>query len=169
MTHSQSTLDSASASSLPEDQGHVRPPMDLSTSTMGTVAASAMSPPAMNFSQRLDIDLHSLLPLSDTSLIPSHSRDWFQLPPHHVAPGAGHGVQQSNMEHIQALLASNRTLQQTVDEKTREVEHQRASVADHKATTSSSCWSSSNSSARCPCNSRNRSRRRPQLPDSRLC
>lgn len=135
-----STLDSSSVSSLPEDQGHARASLDLSNAALMTtispvVAATAMSPPtALSFSHGLDTDLHSLPQLSETSFRPIPGigpASLRTMSPLSLDTGS-RLAQQANMEHIQALLTSNRTLQQSVDEKSREIEQQRASVADHK-------------------------------------
>ncbi len=139
-----STLDSNSVSSLPEDQVHARVALDLSSGALqrhhtaispATVATSMSS---LAFSHGLDVDLHSLPRLSETSFrpIPGLGPGGSLRTPPSMSPlaldASSRLTQQANIEHIQALLSSNRTLQQSLDERTREAEQLRASLADHR-------------------------------------
>lgn len=95
-------------------------------------------------SHAIDTDLHSLPQLSDLpfrATLPGLSSISLQAPssmspisldagPSHSMMGATLGGQ---MEHLHALLASNKTLQQSVDDKTREIEQNKATVADQKS------------------------------------
>lgn len=142
-----STLDSriGSSTSLTADQVQSSVPLDITSLALQNFAAispavvSASIPSTLEFSHGLDTDLHALPQLSETSFhsIPVIGSSSLHTPPS-MSPlsldmGSRLGQAASNpIDHLQSLMASNRTLQQSVEEKNREIEQHKASIADQR-------------------------------------
>ena len=144
-----SMLVSGSNSLLANEDGAAIP-LDLtstrfqSLATISPVVSTPMSITGMEFNHGLDANLHSLPQLMDhPSLNPAfHSISAIGSTSLHTPPSisplsldtGSHATQMGNqMEHLQALLASNKTLQRTIEEKNKEIEQQKASIADQKS------------------------------------
>jgi len=97
-------------------------------------------------SNAVDTELHSLPQLSDftyrtttlSSLVPLSLQTPSSISPISLDAGTSLSVGGTSQlaghaEHLQALLASNKTMQLTVDEKSREIEQSRATIADQKS------------------------------------
>lgn len=137
-----STLGSGSVSSLLDDPTHSTVPLDLTSAALQNLAnISLVAPPTstIDFSHGLDTDLHSLPLFTDTSFRPILGISSTSLhTPSSISPlsldtGSRFAQAGNSMEHFQSLLASNRTLQLSVDEKSREIEQQGARIADQKS------------------------------------